>query len=126
MSVTLTYGYKNPQNGDKGSSWFADLNANIVQLNSHNHDGSNSAPIASNLITGGTVSVPSASWVLDVAGRYKQDVTTPTGFNMDSHNVLIREASSGYLVYPTIEKITGTSFRIYTNDNSLTYTAVFR
>lgn len=124
--ITLTYGYKQPQNGDKGSIWFAALNDNIAQLNSHNHDGSNSAPIPSSTITAGTVSIPSGSWTLDVAGRYKQDVTTPTGYSMDTSNPLIRITSSGNVIYPTIEKLSGTSFRIYTNDPSLSYTAVFR
>ena len=126
MSVTLTYGFKNPENGDRGSSWFADLNANIVQLNSHNHDGSNSAPIPSSTITGGIVNILAAAWVLDVAGRYKQDVTTPSGYNMDTSNPLTRLTVSGNLVTPTIEKLSGTSFRIYTCDNSLAYTVVFR
>lgn len=123
--VILSYGFKNPENGDKGSIWFPALNFNIVQLNGHTHDGVTSALINSAALVGGSVSIPSGSWTLDVTGRYKQDVTVPAGFTMDAFNILVR-LSTGDLIYPSIEKLTSTTFRIYTLDNTLTYTAVFR
>lgn len=122
----LSYGFRNPENGDKGSVWFPALNFNIVQLNSHNHDGSTSSLINAAVIVGGSVSIPSGSWVSDVTGRYKQDVTVPAGFTVDSYNIQVRITSSGHIIYPTIEKLTSTTFRIYTLDNTLSYTAVFR
>lgn len=124
--IVLSYGFKNPENGDRGSVWFPALNFNIVQLNGHNHDGVTSSLINAGIIVGGSVSVPSASWVLDVAGRYKQDVTVPAGFTIDSFVIQVKIASSGNIINPTIEKLTSTSFRIYTLDNTLTYTAIFR
>lgn len=125
MATTLTYGYIQPQNGDKGSVWFPALNTNIQQLNDHTHNGINSAPISGANVTSGTVTIPAASWVLDVAGRYRQDVTVPAGYNMDSYSILFK-LSTGEVILPSITRLSATTFRIFGPDNTLTYTAVFK
>jgi hypothetical protein len=123
--IVLTYGFKQPQTGDKGSVWFAALNDNISQLNDHTHDGVTSSLISATSMVSGSVSIPSASWVADGTGRYRQDVTVPAGFNM-TYNIQVIIAATGHIINPTIEKLSATTFRIYTPDNSLTYTAYFR
>jgi hypothetical protein len=125
MATTLSYGYIQPQNGDKGSVWYPALNSNIQQLNDHTHDGVTSAQIAANSINPGTVSIPSAAWVLDVAGRYRQDITVPSGFNMSDFSITFY-LSTGEIIQPSITKLSATSFRVFGPDNTLTYTAVFR
>ena len=125
MATTLTYGYIQPQNGDKGSVWFPALNTNIQQLNDHTHNGVNSAPISGANVTSGTVTIPAASWVLDVAGRYRQDVTVPAGYNMDSYSILFK-LSTGEIITPSITRLSLTSFRIFGPDNTLTYPAFLR
>ena len=125
MATTLSYGYIQPANGDPGSTWFPALNSNITQLNGHNHDGANSAPIPASSITSGSVSIPSGSWTLDVTGRYKQDVTAPAGFNMTSYSITFY-LSTGEIITPSITKLSGTTFRIFGPDNTLSYVAVFR
>jgi len=125
MATTLSYGFIQPQNGDKGSTWFPALNDNIQQLNDHTHDGVTSALLPSTSLTSGSVSIPSASWVLDVTGRYKQDVTVPAGYNMDDYAIIFK-LSTGEIIVPSITRLSGTTFRIFGPDNTLTYTAVFR
>jgi hypothetical protein len=125
MATTLSYGFIQPQNGDKGSVWFPALNDNIQQLNDHTHDGVTSALLPSTSLTSGSVSIPSASWVLDVTGRYKQDVTVPAGYNMDDYAIIFK-LSTGEIIVPSITRLSGTTFRIFGPDNTLTYTAVFR
>jgi hypothetical protein len=125
MATTLSYGYINPQNGDPGSTWFPALNSNITQLNGHNHDGINSAPLTATGIAGAAVSIPAASWVLDVAGRYKQDVTVPAGYNMTQYSITFY-LSTGEIILPSITQLSGTTFRIFGIDNTVTYSAVFR
>jgi hypothetical protein len=124
MATTLSYGYINPANGDRGAVWFPALNSNIVRLNGHTHDGVDSALIPSSNLTSGTVSIPAASWTSNGTGSYKQDVTVPSGYSMDSCAITIKYGSD--IIYPTITKLTTTTFRIYTLDNTLTYSAVFR
>ena len=125
--VVLSYGFKQPENGDRGSIWFPALNYNIQQLNDHTHDGSNSALINGAAVVAGTVSIPSASWVSDGTGRYRQDVTCPAGYTLTNvYHIQIFITSTGHPILPTIEKQSSSVFRIYTPDNTLSYTAVFR
>jgi hypothetical protein len=125
MATTLSYGYINPQNGDPGSTWFPALNSNITQLNNHNHDGVTSAPIPSSSTVSGTVSIPAGSWVLDVTGRYRQDVIVPSGYNMTQYSIMFY-LSNGEIIHPSISQLSGTSFRVFGPDNTLSYVAVFR
>lgn len=122
---TLSYGFKLPENGDKGSVWFPALSDNIQQLNDHDHDGVDSAIISAKSILKGTVTIQSASWTADGTGRYKQTVTVPTGFNMDDFSITVRLQNS-HIIHPSIDRVSSTSFIIYTPDNTLTYVAVFR
>jgi hypothetical protein len=123
---TLSYGYKQPEDGDTGSTFFPALNDNIQQLNDHNHDGVTSAPIPSSAIASGTVSLLSANWAADGTGRYKQTVTVPTGFSYVNNVIQIKNAADDQIIFPTIEKVTATTFRVYVCDNTLNLTAVFR
>ena len=125
MATTLSYGYIQPQNGDKGSTWFPALNDNISQLNDHVHDGITSALIPSTSIINGSVTILPASWVLDVTGRYKQDVTVPAGYNMSDFSITFY-LSTGEILVPSITKLSSTTFRIFTCDNTLSFVAVFR
>lgn len=122
---TLSYGFENPENGDRGSVWFPALNHNIEQLNDHDHDGVNSALISGASIAGGSVAILAAAWVSNGTGEYKQDVTCPSGFDMDSFAIEVR-ITGGNIIHPSIERLTSGTFRIYTLDNTLAYTAVFR
>lgn len=122
--VILSYGFKQPENGDRGSVWFPALNFNITQLNGHSHNGTDSAPINSANITKGTVNILAAAWVLVEAGKYSQVVTCPAGFNMDDYNITVK-ISGGNIIYPSIVRSSLTTFTIYTLDNTLTYKAYF-
>lgn len=125
MATTLSYGYVNPQTGDPGSVWFPALNGNITQLNDHNHNGINSAPLSTSSAVGASVNIPSGSWASDGTGRYKQDVTVPSGYNMTQYSITFY-LSTGEIIHPSITQLTGTTFRIFGPDNTLSYVAVFR
>lgn len=120
MATTLSYGYIQPQNGDKGSVWFPALNTNIQQLNDHTHDGVTSANLPGTSITSGSVTIPPASWVADGTGRFRQDVTVPAGYNMDSYSIIFK-LSTGDIILPSITRLSATSFRIFGPDNSYLY-----
>lgn len=126
MASTLSYGYIQPANGDKGSVWFPALNTNIQKLNDHTHNGSDAAQINAGVIVSGTVSILAAGWTLVEAGKYKQTVTVPAGFTTTGYSITVRLASTNTVIYPTIDYVSGTTFDIYTCDNTLSYTAVFR
>lgn len=118
--LTLSYGYKKPQNPDTGDLFFPALEADIQQLNDHNHDGTNSAPLAS-----GVQDALSGSWVATSGGMYRQLMTVPSGLSYDTCNIWVKR-STGEFVYPTIERVSATTFYLYTNDNSLAYKVFYR
>lgn len=125
MSTILTYGLKNPQNGDPGSSFFPDLNFDIARIDAHNHDGSNSALLTSQSINPVSASVSSAGWLATgSSGNYRQVVTTPPSIDFDAYGLSVR-TSAGIEINPTIEKITDTTFYIYVNDNALNLTLLY-
>lgn len=119
---TLSYGYKKPQDPDTGDVVFPGMEGNIQQVNDHAHNGTDSAPLATR-----SVSVLSASWAAAPigGGSYRQAVTVPTGLSYDSCNIWFK-LSTGQYVYPSVERISASQFYVYTNDNTLTYTAYFR
>lgn len=125
MSSTLSYGYKQPANGDRGSTFFPDLNDNIQQLNDHNHNGTNSAQLTIQAVAVTTQAISSASWVAQGGGTYKQTVTLPGTLTYDAISMEFRITSSKHVIYPTIEKVSGTTYDIYVNDNSIGVTAIY-
>lgn len=118
--ITLSYGYKKPQNPDTGDVFWPALEANIQALNDHTHDGVTSAPLATRQVT-----LLAANWVATANGTYRQLVTVPAGLSYDTCQVWVRR-STGEVCYPTIERVSGTTFYLYTNDNSLSYVLSFR
>lgn len=45
MAVTLTYGLVKPVTGDRGAVWFPAIENDIIQLDAHDHNGTNSAQL---------------------------------------------------------------------------------
>lgn len=119
---TLSYGYKKPANPDTGDEFYPAMEDNIQRLNDHDHDGVNSAPLASR-----TVSAPSGAWVAAPIGGgvYRQQVSVPAGLNYDDCQIWFK-LSTGEYVFPSVERVSASLFWVYTNDNSLNYVAYFR
>lgn len=122
---TLSYGFKKPGTGDTGAPVFTAMADNFQKLNDHDHDGSDSARLspASTLVS--TVAVLAAGWVDQGSGTYRQLVTMPGALKYDEVQIGCKITSSLAPVHPTIEKVSATTFYVYTNDNSLGYTLVF-
>lgn len=124
--LTLTYGYKKPEDGDKGAALFDALEGDIQQLNDHSHDGIDSATIDRQSLEGMTQSITSAGWVTygGPTGHYRQQVTVIAGFDFDTVTLSFRTSAGAYM-YPTVERVSDTQFFIYSIDNTLNITAVY-
>ncbi len=123
---TLSYGYQRPADGDKASVWMPALQANVTKVNDHNHDGSNSAALSAAAIGKYTSSLVAASWILDAQNRYYQDVTVPVGITEINNfipNFYI--TSTGERVYPSMIRLTATTYKVYCNDNSIALTVKY-
>ncbi len=123
--ITLSYGYKKPQTGDKGTPLFTALEDNIQRVNDHNHDGVNSPPLTAQSIQGIQATVLAANWVaFGPTGHYRQLVTVIAGFNFDTMFISTRTSAGAY-VFPTIERFSATQFYIYTTDPTADFVVTY-
>lgn len=122
---TLTYGFKKPQTGDKGDVFFSALEDDIQQLNDHTHNGVNSAKITSSSVTATTSTIVAAGWVHQGNGTYRQTVTMPGSLQYNDYFVQVKNTTTGHQYFPTIEKVTATTFYVYVNDNTLNLTLYY-
>lgn len=127
--LTLSYGYKKPETGDRGSVWFPALEDNITRLNSHDHDGVDSVLLTPDSLQKPTSTIAIIDWVDDGGGNYHKEVTVPIEISAAANFADIKYyglicqigtagATFGDRVYPDIERETATTFTVRTNDNS--------
>jgi len=120
MSITLSYGYKKPQTGDKGSSWFPDLEHDIQQLNDHTHNGVTSAKIPTTNI-GVVKQTLAGPWVEDVPStRWYQELTLPNDANYADVVIVVKSAAGDQLLLDVKAGSTAKKYKVYTNDQGLT------
>ena len=81
--IILSKGYKKPETGDFGSTWFPALEDNIDLSNSHDHNGTNGEKIKGENLTVTSQSVLAAAFTLQSPGIYRATVTVPVGVDMD-------------------------------------------
>lgn len=129
MSTTLSKGYKNPDTGDRGSSWFPDLNFNISRINAHSHDGSDSEQIAASNLTKSSATILAASWGSDLGGStYQQTITLPAGYDMDDVQmkfIISGGTYDGTEVFPEVVKQSSTTYTVEINDNTQTLVVLY-
>lgn len=132
MTLT-TYGYRLPQSGDKAkgtSGWYASYEFNVSRIDTHNHDGANSALLTFSSISPYTGTILAAGWGVDGAG-YKQTVTVPAGVTeVNNYNlkfiVTAGTAAVGTILYLGYKRLTATTYEVYCNDNTTALTVLYR
>ncbi len=127
--LTLSYGYKKPETGDKGNVFFPALEDNITLLNGHTHNGTDSALIPVTSLTKSTQSILAAAWVVTSGGRYRQEVTLPSGFTFAAtvmRFVINGGGADGEIIFPSLLKGSAANkYYVYVNDNTLALTALY-
>lgn len=130
MSTTLSYGFVRPATGDKGSTFWGQLENDITQLNDHTHNGSDSALLTATSFLAVSQTISAASWAHQGAGTYRQTVTMPASITtnggvFDDYLIQFRDNTSGQVITPTVERVTPTTFYVYINDNTITLKAKY-
>jgi hypothetical protein len=122
---TLTYGRKVPDLGDRGQPLFDALEENIALDDGHTHDGINSPLLTAQAFVGIPQTILAANWVAygGPIGHYRQLVTVLPGFLFDTTKISFRTTSG--LIYPTVERVTGTTYNVYTTNNTIDFVAVY-
>lgn len=120
--LTLTKGFKKPQNPDTGDVFFPALENDIQQLNDHTHNGTDSQILAL-----ASQSIASGAWTSAASktGMYVQTITVPAAFTYDTCVVNFK-LSTGEQIYPSVERASSTTYKVYSPDNTLTFTAYYR
>lgn len=121
--ITQSHGFLLPQQGDTGDVWFPAMATNMTLLNNHTHNGTDAAFLAAV-----TQSILAANWGAPTNGSYTQTVTmpaSPVGLTYDTVQIDFR-LSTGEPIYPSVTRLSSTTYSITTNDNTQTYTAIYR
>lgn len=121
--LTLSYGFKKPENGDLSESWFVELANNVQLLNDHTHNGVNSSKISAKGVTAFTQSLPNSGWAPS-GSIYAQTVTIPTGELYDNYAISFK-STAGETVFLSAVKASATTYTIYSNDNTLGLVAYY-
>jgi len=116
--ITLAYGLKKPESGDKGPEVFPALEGNFDQLDDHDHNGTNSKQLTTTSFVQTVQTLSSVNWSLVSNGIYKQTATTPAGVSYDTKTPQFR-LSTGELLYLDTVRLSATQFEVYINDNSV-------
>lgn len=113
---TLSKGFKLPESGDLGSVWFAALGDNITQMNSHDHDGTDSEKVrAVNLVTtGSTATVASGSFADQGDGYWRATVTVPAA-TVQNYSITFRDPTTREPIYLRMARLSDTQFYVYTS-----------
>lgn len=126
--LTLSFGYKKPQTGDKGSIFFPALEFDIQRLNDHIHDGVDSSKLTSLSVAPTSDVILAVNWVSLGGGNYKQNVTTPAGITFDVYGMAFRITNGpdiGAEINPTIIKTAVNKYDIYVNDNTIDLSVLY-
>ena len=112
MSTTLSNGYKKPETGDLGTSFFPDLEDNIQRVNDHTHNGVNSNKLGPASVDLLVANVASGAFAI-VGSEYRTTVNAPAGISIDTTTVSFRDQTTKERIFLKMEKITTTSFYVY-------------
>lgn len=125
---TLTYGFKLPDDGDRGVAFFPALEFDIQQLNDHNHDGVNSAQLTGQSIITVTSTLAAAGWVVATGGLYRQLVTMLPGTLFDNYSFAFQITNGlniGKRPQLNVEKVSASTFYVYSNDNTIDLRVIY-
>lgn len=126
----LTFGFKRPDTGDKGSALFTALEDNITRLDAHDHDGTDSDRIDGFDLRRGSISVTNSGWSASGA-YYKKTITLPAGYSSangsDYTKAQIRFFFSGGTydkqeLFPKTNYLTATTFELFSIANNQAFT----
>lgn len=122
--LTLSYGFFQPQTGDKGSVFWPRLEDNFQQLNDHTHNGSDSAMLTSASVSTVSQAISSAGWVASGTG-FRQLVTMPGAMLFNNHAIIFKESVTKEQMFLAAVRQSANTYYVYINDSSLSIEAFY-
>lgn len=124
-------GYIIPTDDDTGNSVFADLEVLLERISTHSHTGADSKSISLNFtkIPEEYIITTHIIWTIVANGVYRALVTirdtTPT-FDDNLRTMYYKIGAGDWIEWnPRIERVTNTTFYVYSNDNTINLRAVY-
>lgn len=116
--------YELPVSPDQGNDVFSVLEDFMNRMAVHNHDGSNSKEISLNIDKDITVFLTGVdiTWNVLGNGNYRALFTMPVSATFDGNirKFYYKIGASDYKeFYPTVEKVSASTYYIYSNDNTI-------
>lgn len=142
-STTTSKGFLKPSDGDTGATFFDDCITTIQQLSDHTHKGADSTQLvltqtlAAAGAAGTSATGSNTAWVDDGSGTntYVMTVTLPIptipngggprSMQYDQHDIQLRLGSPTEIIYPRIIGVTSTTYKVYSNDNTISPVAYY-
>ena len=115
MSSILSNGYKLPEVGDFGSSFFPDLEFNIQRLNDHSHDGNDGNRLNASSIVAQTSIISSGDFTNISPGVNRALITLPATMAVDTTSIQVRDLVTKEQVFLKIEKFSATQVYVFSN-----------
>lgn len=112
--ITLSNGYKLPDTGDFGDSWFPALEDNIQRVNDHSHNGVNSEIIDGVNIKATTATIFAGDFSAS-GDQFETSVTLPSAALVDETNISFRDPTTKAEILLEIEKISVSQIKVYTH-----------
>jgi len=128
MAITLPNGYIKPETGDRGNTFFKNLEDNIERLDGHTHDGQNSNRIPSRDLEKQTQTILADDWgtASGVGNQeFTQTITMPTDYIFDETQMIFKDVASGAILYPEITRTNASEYTITMNDNTLEILVIY-
>ena len=131
MSSTIANGYKLPADGDKGSTFFDDLESNITKISVHSHNGTDSEKLTATSVAAVSQAIAKGTWgAADSNGIFNQAVAMSSPLEFDEVSISIRIDEAGHaddkqIIHPTIIKTGTSTYTIYVNDDSMSLKAIY-
>lgn len=122
----LSFGFNKPETNDRGPVVFPALEDNWQQVNDHSHNGINSAKLSGASLEATNQAILAAGFtvVVGTPGHYEQTVTLPAGFSYDTTTISFQITATGTRIFPGIEKVSATQYKVLMSDNTTNITAL--
>ncbi len=125
MATTLSYGYVRPAEGDLAFVWMDALEDNVTQLNSHDHDGSDSSLLTIASISKSSSTISNTGYTSLGGGNYSKVITVPAVITeINNYNIHFYVTATGVRIYPSVERASATTYTLYINQQ-LAITAIY-
>ena len=111
----LSKGYKLPDTGDFGDTWFPALEDNINRINSHSHDGTNSEKLTTTSMEAIVSTIASGDFAASGSEFFARITLAGGVIDIDKKHVIFRDPTTKEPIYLRYIKHSTTQIDVFTS-----------